>query len=104
MSGVYVGYCDLSSVYSITNPKRNYMYQVLGHNQCNYCKRAIEVLAKAGKSFTYLDARESINQQLVSSLRSSGVSSVPQIWVGNDLIGGYSDLVDYLAKEQSNAV
>lgn len=69
---------------------------VLGHSTCTYCKRAIEHIAIKGHSFTYLDAREEKNAERVTQLRNEGVTSVPQVWINGERIGGFTELREYL--------
>jgi glutaredoxin len=73
------------------------MYRVIGHSQCPYCKQAILLLATKGKSFVYLDAREETNAAFVEQMREKGLSTVPQIWVDEEHIGGMTELQQHLA-------
>ncbi|WP_027854443.1 glutaredoxin family protein [Marinobacterium litorale] len=68
------------------------MIKVLGHKDCSFCKQAILLLATSGKSFSYVDAREPENAALIQELRDEGISTVPQIWIGNERIGGFNEL------------
>lgn len=73
------------------------MYTVLGHNKCHFCKQAIQLLAEKGESFQYLDAYQTEQADRVSQLKEKGIQSVPQIWIGEELIGGFSELKSHIS-------
>lgn len=60
---------------------------------CAYCKWAKEMLHL--KDLTYNEIRIDINQDEAQTMvrRSGGVTSVPQIFVGDVHVGGYTDMV-----------
>lgn len=68
------------------------MYRVLGHSQCAYCKQAIQLLATKGESFTYLDVRAPENADALAELKDAGLTTVPQIYYDDELLGDFSVL------------
>ena len=58
---------------------------------CPFCEKAITLLFKKGASFTVYDVTD--NQELRAVLADrTGCSTVPQIFINNEFIGGCSDL------------
>ncbi len=59
---------------------------------CGFCVRAKELLRTKGASFEEIDVTgdDAMRQKLVEM--SGGLRTVPQIWVGDTHVGGYSDL------------
>ncbi len=60
---------------------------------CPYCDRAKALLARKGAAFTEHDAPHGSEARRASMQRSSGRSSVPQIFIGEQHIGGCDDLM-----------
>jgi glutaredoxin 3 len=57
---------------------------------CPYCMRARQLLDQKGVVYTNIDASDS---QVRSEMeRLSGRHTVPQIWIGEEHIGGCDDL------------
>jgi glutaredoxin len=75
------------------------MFTVMGHSACYYCKQAIQLLAERGKSFEYIDVRDPVNSDHLDQLKDAGLSSVPQIWLDEEHIGGMTELKDRLMNE-----
>ncbi|GGX36332.1 glutaredoxin 3 [Undibacterium squillarum] len=64
---------------------------------CPYCQRADQLLAAKGISIRKI--RVDLSEQAFAEMQSkTGMRSVPQIFIGQRHIGGYSDLA---ALEQS---
>ena len=59
---------------------------------CGYCRRAKELLSRKGVPFEEIDVTgdDAMRAKLVDL--SGGQMTVPQIWVGETHVGGYSDL------------
>ena len=59
---------------------------------CGYCVRAKDLLTRKGVKYEELDVTG--NDEMRSKLveMSGGQRTVPQIWVGDTHVGGYSDL------------
>ena len=58
---------------------------------CPYCKKAAELLTNKGVDFTKIDVME--NEQLFEEIKQkTGSRTVPQIFIGDEFIGGCDDL------------
>ena len=59
---------------------------------CGYCHLAKELLHRKGADFEEIDVtgQDEERERLVE--RSGGQKTVPQIWIGDRHVGGYSDL------------
>lgn len=59
---------------------------------CGYCVRAKDLLTRKGVKYEELDVTgdDEMRSRLVEM--SGGQRTVPQIWIGDTHVGGYSDL------------
>jgi glutaredoxin 3 len=58
---------------------------------CGYCVRAKDLLTRKGVKYEEVDVTG--NDEMRSKLvEMSGQRTVPQIWIGDTHVGGYSDL------------
>jgi glutaredoxin 3 len=59
---------------------------------CGYCVRAKDLLTRKGVKYEEVDvtANDDMRSKLVEM--SGGQRTVPQIWIGDTHVGGYSDL------------
>lgn len=60
---------------------------------CPYCERAVALLGKKGVEFTEHDAPHGSAARREAMERSGGRSTVPQIFINGQHIGGCDDLV-----------
>jgi glutaredoxin 3 len=60
---------------------------------CPYCARAMSLLSKKGVTFREIDAPHGSPEREESVRRSGGRTTVPQIFIGGQHIGGCDDLV-----------
>jgi glutaredoxin 3 len=58
---------------------------------CGYCARARQLLADKGASFTEIDVDQVAGSRAEMQQRS-GRTSVPQIFIGGQHVGGYDDM------------
>ena len=58
---------------------------------CPYCHAAKDLLAEKGARFTEIDVSNSPSERSRIA-RESGQSTVPQIFIDGDSIGGYDEL------------
>jgi glutaredoxin len=65
---------------------------VYGRMGCSFCVRAKLLLEQTGAEVEYVDLSEHIDEQRTLSERT-GMYTMPQVFVGDELIGGYDDLV-----------
>lgn len=59
---------------------------------CPYCSRAMNLLTRKGVAYREIDAPHGTPERAESEARS-GRSSVPQIFIGSQHIGGCDDLM-----------
>jgi glutaredoxin 3 len=61
-------------------------------NYCGFCHRAKELLEKKGVAYEEIDVTgdDEARGRLVEM--SGGLRTVPQIWIGETHVGGYTDL------------
>ncbi len=60
---------------------------------CPYCARAVHILTTKGVEFREIDAPNGSKEREEAVRRSGGRSTVPQIFIGGQHIGGCDDLV-----------
>ena len=60
---------------------------------CPYCIRALDLLEKKGVEFTEIEAAFDPEKRTEMIQRSGGGSTFPQIFIGDDHIGGSDDMM-----------
>ena len=60
---------------------------------CPYCHRAVDLLSKKGVKFTEIDAGFDAEKKREMMQRSNGRSTFPQIFIGEQHIGGCDDIM-----------
>ena len=60
---------------------------------CGYCVRAKKLLRQKGVSFTEQDVTADKNGRTLMTSRAGGRTSVPQIFINGDHIGGCDELL-----------
>jgi glutaredoxin len=75
-----------------------------GKSNCPNCAFAKNLLSKNNYEVKYINldeenARKAFYDRVSKELQGP-VMSVPQIWISNKYIGGYSDLVEYIKSEK----
>ena len=75
---------------------RKMMYKVYGTRICLYCDKAENLLKTKDLPFEkiYIDEDDDAKDYIVKQ----GFKTVPQIWLDDNWIGGYDDLVKFLNK------
>ena len=71
---------------------------VYGKPQCTYCDKAKALLNSKGIEYTYIDLME--DAEAMAFIRSTGARTVPQIYSGDTLIGGFDNLVEWLLEKE----
>jgi glutaredoxin 3 len=71
---------------------------------CPYCTRAKALLAKKGAAYKEVDVTgdDAMREKLVEL--SGGMRTVPQIFIGGEHVGGYTDLAELETAGQLDAV
>ena len=60
---------------------------------CGYCARALRLLSDKGADFTQIDAGMDADMRREMIQRSGGGSTYPQVFIGDEHIGGSDDLM-----------
>lgn len=68
-------------------------YLIMTKPGCNYCVRAKALLKSNNESFTVTDYD---TPEKIQRFKDAGYKTFPQIFHDGVLVGGYTDLVDYL--------
>lgn len=65
---------------------------------CGYCYRAKALLEAKGVDFTEIDVTFDPGKRAEMREKAGGRSTVPQIWIGEEHIGGSEELFDLEAR------
>jgi glutaredoxin 1 len=77
-------------------------FTIFGHDACGFCRQAKSMLESKGLAFRYVDIhKEGISPADLAETVGRPVNTVPQIFHGEEYVGGYQELVQYLEKEES---
>ena len=60
---------------------------------CGYCARALRLLTEKGADFTQIDAGMDVEKRQEMIQRSNGGTTYPQIFIGDQYIGGSDDMM-----------
>jgi len=76
------------------------MKQVIVYSKdyCPYCKSAKKILRARGVEYVEIDVQDH-PEKLAEMILRSGRRTVPQIFFGDEHIGGHDDLVNYYSRE-----
>ena len=72
------------------------MIEIFGLEDCAYCKRAIELCEEKGLEYTYFSLENNESLAVVANKDFSKFRTVPQIFIGEDHIGGYTELWEHV--------
>jgi glutaredoxin 1 len=76
-------------------------FTIFGHQACGFCRQAKSVLEAKSLEFKYVDIHEEgISPAALEKTIGHPVSTVPQVFHGDLYVGGYQELMKYLAKEK----
>ncbi len=75
----------------------NKVLWVYGKDDCVWCKEAVQYLKATNREYTYIDIYE---PGVLEFLFAKKLKTVPQIFIGDTLIGGYSDLILYFDEDK----
>ena len=67
---------------------------------CPYCVKAKGLLTQRGVSFETVMIDDWSDEQWDNLVKTSGMKTVPQVYVDGQLIGGYTQLAEVDAKDQ----
>ncbi len=72
-------------------------FTIFGHQACGFCRQAKAVLESKSLDFRYVDIHEEgISKADLAETVGKPVSTVPQIFYGEEYVGGYQELMKYL--------
>lgn len=74
------------------------MIKVYSTKRCGYCQMAKRLLYKLGMEFEEVDITE--DEATREWLKAEGMRTVPQIWFGDEHVGGYNELIRRLGGNQ----
>jgi glutaredoxin 3 len=69
-------------------------------NNCPFCVRAKGLLTQRGVPYETIMIDDWSDDQWEQFAKKSGMKTLPQVFVDDQLIGGYSQLADVDAKDQ----
>jgi len=67
---------------------------IYGTAYCPYCTRARTMLDKKGVNYEYISLDESPERREEMVTRANGRTSVPQIFINDQHIGGFDDMAE----------
>lgn len=59
---------------------------------CPFCRRALALLDRKAVTYTNIDIEEGRGQKRAMGLRAGGRTTVPQVFINDQHIGGYEEL------------
>ena len=68
---------------------------VYSKNNCVWCDRAKNLLNSVNLPFDEIDLSDDTKRTEFYNKIGEGVKTVPQIFIDDDLVGGYTDLIEY---------
>lgn len=83
---------------SASSEKSEVVIYTMGY--CPYCERAKALMKKRGVSFREVLVADDDDAEWDRLYRLSGMRTMPQIFVGDRLLGGYTDLAEQDHKDQ----
>lgn len=77
---------------------------IFGRASCGFCTRARQLCEINDLEYRYVDIEaEGISKQDLSQTIGQPVHTVPQIFVGQEHVGGFDNFSDYLAQAGASA-
>lgn len=77
-------------------------FTVFGREGCGFCRRAKQILELKGLPLRYVDIHaEGISPADLAKTIGREVKTVPQVFHGQDYVGGYTELAAYLEAQFS---
>ncbi len=72
---------------------------IYGRNSCGFCHMAKQLCDRRGVPYRYVNIEaEGITKQDLSEKAGKPVFTVPQIFVGNEHIGGFDQFSEFVAQ------
>jgi len=73
------------------------LYTIYTARNCQWCVKAIDIMGNLGLDLNVISIRH--NKEAIAVLQTLNLNTVPQIFKGETLIGGYDDMINHLYKE-----
>ncbi len=70
------------------------MFSIVGKSDCSYCEKAKKLLDEIGIPYEYIDLYQDFEEY--RKFDEEGHKTVPVIKLNGSLIGGYTELKEYL--------
>ncbi|MGP4845642.1 GrxA family glutaredoxin [Marinobacter sp. 1Y8] len=78
---------------------------IFGRLSCGFCARAIRLCEMKGFDFKFVDMMdEGITKADIAQKIGEPVHTVPQIFVGEAHVGGYTEFSNYVANQAAESV
>lgn len=78
------------------------MIEIYGAPWCGYCKEALNLAEQQESHETrYYNIEVGRNKEMLLNRLPEKPKTIPQIFVDNEHIGGYDELVEYLGEENN---
>ena len=69
------------------------MWVIITRDNCSFCDNAKSLLKSGNRQYKVYNIQDADNKWVLSLLKSSGITTVPQIFRPNGvLVGGYTEL------------
>ena len=65
------------------------MYTVYGKKNCVWCEKAVALLRLKNRPYTYMELNRDYD---IEFLLVKNLTTVPQIWLDGEYVGGYTEL------------
>ena len=78
-----------------TNQDRTMKIVIYTQDLCEFCDSAKKEFEKRGWDYTVYNVKEGDNKKSLLELLPN-VKTVPQIWINDEYIGGYNDLMSWI--------
>ncbi len=70
---------------------------IYGRRSCGFCMRAVQLCEQKKLTYEYVDMpSQGIDKQDVAEIVGQPVATVPQVLVGDRLVGGYDEFSRYV--------
>ncbi|MGQ7275440.1 GrxA family glutaredoxin [Marinobacter sp. V034] len=78
---------------------------IFGRLSCGFCARAIRLCEMKGFDFKFVDMmEENITKADIAQKIGEPVHTVPQIFVGEAHVGGYTEFASYVASQAAESL
>ncbi len=72
-------------------------YTIFTSGKCPWCTKVIQVMANLGLDIDVVSLR--MNSEALNFMQEHNLTTVPQVFLGDKLIGGYEATIQHLGKK-----